>query len=161
MEEFACERVNSCDPDQTLFKGLFARALGVTVQIAPFTRGAIIPRIRTSAAAAAKVCVVDEDDTDEATCGPKWTAGKRKDLGGISESISALQVIQANLNDVVPPVKPDASPTSSEGGNSPTQATSETATSTPDDSGSFRLGVGWQQSSLAVLGLFLTVFASI
>lgn len=92
MIEVACERNGLCDHDQRSFKAYLARFMGWTAQVAPFTREAIMPRLRASAVAAAKVCGQGADGN---TCGLRWWRNGQNDgEKGVGEQMSALEVVQ-------------------------------------------------------------------
>lgn len=113
-----------------------------------------MPRIQASAKAAAKFCVADGDD-DEMKCGRSWVNDTKtgRDEEGLGEFLAALQIIQTTLDGE------DSTPTSSDGNGSSTESSDDAPTNTAD-SGGFRLGVGYKQSSLVMIGLFFTMFAS-
>lgn len=94
MFEQACERPTTCNVDQRSFKAYFARFLALTVKMAPWTASRIMPKLRTSAVAAAAACSYGEDKN---TCGMKWYAPEWDGLYGVGEQISALEVIQNTL----------------------------------------------------------------
>lgn len=94
MFEQACERPVTCNIDQRSFKAYFARFLALTVKMAPWTASRIMPKLRTSAVAAAAACSYGEDKN---TCGMKWYAPQWDGLYGVGEQISALEVIQNTL----------------------------------------------------------------
>ncbi|KAL4875244.1 glycosyl hydrolase family 76-domain-containing protein [Aspergillus karnatakaensis] len=100
--ERACEPIDTCKTDQRPFKGFLARWMAATTQMAPFTYDMIMPKLRSSAVAAAKSCT----STGKTTCGLKWTEesydGSAKDVG---LQMAALEVIQSTLIErVKPPV---------------------------------------------------------
>lgn len=110
MFEQACERPVTCNVDQRSFKAYFARFLALTVKMVPWTAPRIMPKLRTSAVAAAAACSYGEDKN---TCGMKWYAPQWDGLYGIGEQISALEVIQNTLvHEVGIPVTEDAGGTS-------------------------------------------------
>lgn len=93
--EPACEPNGRCDVDQQAFKGLFARQLGRTVVSAPFTAGNILPLLKSSAEAAARSC---SGGPKGVSCGQKWYTSEGYDgVTGLGETLSAFEVIQANL----------------------------------------------------------------
>lgn len=67
--EPACEDVGTCTSDMLSFKGFVARWMAMTTQLAPFTRDAIMPVLRTSAAAAVRTCSGGDSGR---MCGFKW-----------------------------------------------------------------------------------------
>lgn len=110
MFEQACERPVTCNVDQRSFKAYFARFLALTVKMAPWTAGQIMPRLRTSAVAAAAACSYGADAN---TCGMKWYSPGWDGLWGVGEQVSALEVVQNTLvHEVGVPVTQDEGGTS-------------------------------------------------
>lgn len=97
MREYACEGNGNCDVDQRSFKGYLARWMGLTVQLAPWTRDLIMPKLQGSAEAAAQQC----SGQGGSICGLRWTESTFDGSAGVGEQMSALEVIQANLVDEV------------------------------------------------------------
>lgn len=98
MIEVACERNGLCDHDQRSFKAYLARWMGWTIKVAPFTREALMPKLRASAAAAAKQC-----NPGKGGCGMRWWQnGVNDGEVGVGEQMSALEVMQNLLVDEVP-----------------------------------------------------------
>ncbi|KAF1808758.1 mannan endo-1,6-alpha-mannosidase DCW1 precursor [Eremomyces bilateralis CBS 781.70] len=99
MFEVACEVTGTCNVDQRSFKAYLSRWMAATVKVASWTNELLMPRIRSSAKAAALQC---SGAPDGVTCGLRWTAGAAYDgEAGVGEQMSALEVIQANLIDKV------------------------------------------------------------
>lgn len=94
MFEQACERQVTCNIDQRSFKAYLARFMALTVKMAPYTANLIMPKLRTSAVAAARQC---SNGLDGNTCGMKWYQPEWDGLFGVGEQISALEVIQNTL----------------------------------------------------------------
>ncbi|EPY49582.1 mannan endo-1,6-alpha-mannosidase [Schizosaccharomyces cryophilus OY26] len=94
--EPSCETSNSCNYDQTAFKGMLARYLSYTMQLAPYTSETIMSYLHASAKAAAKAC---SGGYDAVTCGNRWTwnNGTWDNNYGLGEQLSALEVIQSVL----------------------------------------------------------------
>lgn len=94
--EPSCEPTESCNSDQTAFKGMLARFLGYTMQLAPYTVETIMPYIQSSAEAAALAC---SGGSDGVTCGYMWywNNGTWDDHYGLGEQISAVETFQALL----------------------------------------------------------------
>ncbi|KAE9966898.1 hypothetical protein BLS_006755 [Venturia inaequalis] len=95
LYEQACEPTGRCDIDQFFFKGMLARDLARTAQIAPFTADTINLILQESAKAAASVACTD---------GTKCFASWREEVPGsgdqdhtLGSQFSALQIIQQNL----------------------------------------------------------------
>ncbi|KAF2798505.1 glycoside hydrolase family 76 protein [Melanomma pulvis-pyrius CBS 109.77] len=99
MFEVACENNGKCDVDQRSFKAYLARFMGYTIKVAPFTSEYILPKLTTSALAAAKQCNAGADQT---SCGLKWTQNGVNDGSfGVGEQMAALEVMQVLLYDQV------------------------------------------------------------
>jgi len=99
MYEYECEADNICDTDQLSFKAYLARWMAATIKVAPWTADQILPLLASSATAAAQQC---SGGTDRVTCGTKWTMGSTWDgTNGVGQQMSALEVIQSNLIQVV------------------------------------------------------------
>lgn len=96
MYEPACELINTCNYDQTSFKGYLARWLAKTSIVAPFTEPAIRALLVPSAQAAAQACSGDVDGSDS-TCGGKWYIGGYDGVTGVGQELAALEVVQALL----------------------------------------------------------------
>lgn len=94
MVEIACEPQGTCNNDQPSFKAYLSRWMAAATQLAPFTADFILPKLQSSAKAAAAQCT---GGTDGDTCGRKWYSGTYDGNKGIGEQMSALSVIQANL----------------------------------------------------------------
>lgn len=101
MFEVACEQNGKCNVDQRSFKAYLARWMGYTMKVAPWTRDLIMPRLETSAKAAAAQCTAG---TDQQTCGLRWTLANNQNDGsfGVGEQMAAMEVIQNLLIDEVP-----------------------------------------------------------
>ncbi|EUC37786.1 glycoside hydrolase family 76 protein [Bipolaris victoriae FI3] len=97
MSEVACERNGLCDHDQRSFKAYLSRWMGYTMLTAPWTREKIMPKLRASAAAAAKQC-----GPGKGGCGLRWWRnGVNDGEVGVGEQMSALEVMQNLLIDQV------------------------------------------------------------
>ncbi|OJD11480.1 hypothetical protein AJ78_07756 [Emergomyces pasteurianus Ep9510] len=100
MTEIACEdaRIEKvCDEDQRSFRAYLSRFMGSSVKLAPFTKSLIMPMLQRSAEAAVKQC----SGPDHA-CGLRWSRLDKWDgLTGVGEHMSALEVLQNNLVDLV------------------------------------------------------------
>jgi mannan endo-1,6-alpha-mannosidase len=118
MIEVTCEPAQSCDTDMKAYKGITARWLAATVQMAPYTSSLILPKLSASAQAAAKQC--DENDQ----CGFKWTTATSDGDTGLGQQMNALAVVQALLvGDAALPV------TVATGGVAPSNSSSSSNTS--------------------------------
>jgi mannan endo-1,6-alpha-mannosidase len=94
LTEYACEGQNNCNVDQRSFKAYISRWLAVTVQIAPFTAGTILPWLKTSAINAAKAC---SETSGGLACGRTWYTGGDDGLRDVGYQMSTLSIVQANL----------------------------------------------------------------
>ena len=100
MYEAACEPSNKCDTDNYSFKAYLARWMVASTKYAPFITQQVMTYISTSARAAAQQC---SGGPNGQMCGQKWTAGAVWDgTMGVGQQMSALEVIQGNLIDLVP-----------------------------------------------------------
>lgn len=99
MFEVACEPSGNCNLDQQSFKAYLSRWMAATIKVAPWTHDTIMPLLRTSAAAAAKIC--SGGGVEDATCGSKWFTGTYDGSKGVGQQMSALEVIQSMLIDQV------------------------------------------------------------
>ncbi|KAF2712027.1 glycoside hydrolase family 76 protein [Pleomassaria siparia CBS 279.74] len=99
MFEVACESNGKCDVDQRSFKAYLARFMGWTIKVAPFTSTMLLPKMTTSAAAAAKQC---NGGANQTSCGLKWTQNGVNDGSfGVGEQMAALEIMQILLYDQV------------------------------------------------------------
>lgn len=96
MVEISCEWSKQCNPDQTSFKAYLSRWLAGTIQLAPFTRDLIMPKLQSSAVGAAQQC--SGGDTGS-KCGRDWNTAQWDGFTGVGEQMSALGAIQALLID--------------------------------------------------------------
>lgn len=94
MAEVGCESNDMCNVDQRSFKAYMGRFMALTVKMAPFTASYILPKLRTSAVAAASHCSYG---SDENTCGMIWTQDGWDNKYGVGEQLCALEVIQNTL----------------------------------------------------------------
>ncbi|KAL4950520.1 glycosyl hydrolase family 76-domain-containing protein [Aspergillus filifer] len=123
MYERACEPVDSCKVDQRPFKGFLARWMAASTQLAPFAYDMVMPKLRTSAIAAAKTCTGGEKGT---SCALKWTEQRYTESPeDVGLQLAALEVIQSTLvTKVEPPVSQEHGGTSQgnpAGGSEPPQ----------------------------------------
>ncbi|PGH28422.1 mannan endo-1,6-alpha-mannosidase [[Emmonsia] crescens] len=100
MTEIVCEDVRGekkCNEDQRSFRAYLSRWMGSSVKLAPFTKDLIMPMLERSAQAAAKQCSGPDN-----ACGLRWSHQDKWDGDtGVGEQMSALEVIQNNLVDLV------------------------------------------------------------
>jgi Glycosyl hydrolase family 76 len=95
MTEYACEPQGNCNVDQRSFKAYLARWLAVCAQLAPFSRGQILPWIQDSAVAASKACTLAGGDSVQ--CGRIWYEYRDDGSRDIGHQMTAMSVIQSNL----------------------------------------------------------------
>lgn len=95
MVEYACEDHGTCNKDQRSFKAYLARWLAITVQLAPFTTGRILPWLQTSAGAAFKAC--SGGAPGGVVCGRRWYEPQDDGTRDIGNQMTAMSVVQANL----------------------------------------------------------------
>jgi len=94
MWESACEGAGTCNNDQRSFKAYLSRWMAATTKVAPWTEDQLLPRLKTSATAAAKICTGGADGQQ---CGMRWYTGSFDGSLGVGEQMSALEVIQGTL----------------------------------------------------------------
>ncbi|KAJ5600968.1 Mannan endo-1-6-alpha-mannosidase DCW1 [Penicillium hetheringtonii] len=93
FEEVTCEPSESCNNNEILFKGLVSSWLSFTALLVPSTFDTIMPKLQTSAQAAAKSCSGHNNNT----CGVRWYQSKYDGWIGMEEQISASDIFVANL----------------------------------------------------------------
>jgi mannan endo-1,6-alpha-mannosidase len=113
MEDVTCEPREICNNNEVLFKGLLSTWLSYIALVVPTTYDLIMPKLQTSAVAAAKSCTGNNNNT----CGVQWYKSQWDGWTGMEEQISVSQVFSANLLPFVQS-KAVAPVTSSTGGNS-------------------------------------------
>ncbi|KAK2806785.1 hypothetical protein FQN50_005647 [Emmonsiellopsis sp. PD_5] len=161
MIEAACEMNHKCNIDQKGFKAILSRALATTVQLAPFTKDSLLPKIQASAKAAADECDDDDDDDDVASCSFYWTDDDDDDDDDetLGEGVAALQIIQVNLMDQVSAPGKQDSPSGggSDGGTggsgTPTSSVPPSGSPTGAASSVMTLGIHQWASILLLTGL--------
>lgn len=93
MEDWECEPKENCNDNAILFKGLLSSWLGNTALIVPSTFDTIIPKLQSSAQAAAASCTGYNNNT----CGVRWYQYSWDGWMGMEEEISASNVLSLNL----------------------------------------------------------------
>ncbi|KAI9037709.1 glycoside hydrolase family 76 protein [Aspergillus affinis] len=97
MSEVACEPNGKCNVDQRSFKAYLSRWMSHTIQIAPFTKDLLMPKLRASAEAAALQCSGPNN-----ACGLRWNHNETFDGStGVGEQMAALEIFQGHLVDYV------------------------------------------------------------
>jgi mannan endo-1,6-alpha-mannosidase len=93
--EPACEVTQTCNTDQTSFKGFLASYLAYVSQMAPYTAAQIYLYLATSAIAAGATC---SGVGAGMTCSMQWTLGHYDGRErGVGEQLSLLNVVNSNL----------------------------------------------------------------
>lgn len=113
FEEVTCEPREICNRNEVLFKGLVSSWLSFTALLVPSTYNTILPKLQTSATAAAASCTGYNNNT----CGVRWYQSKWDGWIGMEEEISAADVfVSIMLPFINHPIK--APVTAATGGNS-------------------------------------------
>lgn len=98
--ELPCEgRMGACTADMLSFKGYVHRWLAVVTQVAPYTKPALLPMLRTSTEAAVKQCTGGASGRQ---CGFYWTQGVYVDVAvdktsGAGEQMNVLAAVSSLL----------------------------------------------------------------
>jgi mannan endo-1,6-alpha-mannosidase len=150
MKEVACEDNGKCDVDQRSFKAYLARWMAASTKVAPFTHDIIMPLLRTSAIGAASSCNAGADGNQ---CGLKWGIGTNDGSMGVGEQMSALEVIQSNLIDLVPGPLTNSSGGTSKGNNAAGSNSDDNPASFNAITGGDRAGAGIL-TTLVLIALF-------
>lgn len=100
LYEYQCNLWGKCNNDQRAFRAIVARVLGEVVQLAPAYADRALKIINDSALGAAASC---SGGADGKTCGINWGINEWDGWYGLGEQISALEVIQNNLINGIPP----------------------------------------------------------
>jgi mannan endo-1,6-alpha-mannosidase len=125
FEEVTCEPAENCNNNEILFKGLVSSWLSFTALLVPSTFDTILPKLQTSAKAAALSCT----GHDNSTCGVRWYKSEYDGWIGMEEEISATNIFVANMINFAS----TAPVTSTTGGNStsnPTAGENDTSSGT-------------------------------
>ncbi|KAI2786975.1 Mannan endo-1,6-alpha-mannosidase DCW1 [Penicillium oxalicum] len=93
FEEVTCEPSQQCNNNEVLFKGLVSSWLSFTALLVPSTYKFILPKLQTSAVAAAKSCTGHNNNT----CGVRWYQSTYDGWSGMEEQISATSLFVANM----------------------------------------------------------------
>jgi mannan endo-1,6-alpha-mannosidase len=94
MTEVVCEPIDTCAKDQVLFKGKLASALAFTSAVAPYTAADILPKLKSSAVAAAKQC---SGGANQTLCGRRWYHADWDGTANMQEQVSATSLFASNL----------------------------------------------------------------
>ena len=98
MYESACELENTCTTDQTSSKAFLGCWMADVAKLAPFTYDTIMSRLSPSAKAAAAHCIGGDTGT---SCGTRWTTENYDGKTGAGQQMSALEVVQVTLLDMI------------------------------------------------------------
>jgi mannan endo-1,6-alpha-mannosidase len=93
FQEVSCEKINNCNLNEILFKGVTSTWLSFTAMLVPETNSKIMPLLEKSAVAAGKSC----SGKDSAVCGIQWHINKYDDTSGMEQQVSASDVILASM----------------------------------------------------------------
>lgn len=159
FEEVTCEPSEVCNNNEILFKGLVSSWLSFTAILVPSTFSTILPKLQTSAEAAAKSCTGHNNNT----CGVRWYKSEYDGWIGMEEQISATDVFVANLinfnrsGPVTSTTGGNSTSNLNAGENDTTSSTTQSSITTADQAGAGILTVifvvGWVGlMSWAVLG---------
>ncbi|KAI0003963.1 glycoside hydrolase family 76 protein [Xylariaceae sp. FL0662B] len=107
MWEPSCEKTQAkCNVDQQSFKGHLARWLALTAKLAPYTTDTIMPLLKSTGQAAAKVCSGSSSNfkgPSGTACGYSWLQdGSFDNTVGVGEQMNSLQAVIAPLVDKAP-----------------------------------------------------------
>lgn len=93
--EIACESKLTCTTDMFSFKAYLTRWLAATTMMAPYTSGAIVSVLKTSATAAALQC---SGGTTGRACGVSWSKGADWDgTSGVGQQMAAMSAMFTTL----------------------------------------------------------------
>nr|POF01266.1 mannan endo-1,6-alpha-mannosidase dcw1 [Quercus suber] len=94
LTEVACQPQSSCVTDQLAFRAILARALASQLALSTNDSDGAAAILQASAAGAAAQCVEHQDSL---SCGSDWSSTTWDGTYGVGQSVSALEVILANL----------------------------------------------------------------
>ncbi|EYE93204.1 glycoside hydrolase family 76 protein [Aspergillus ruber CBS 135680] len=142
-----CEPNEVCNNNEILFKGLTSAWLAFASVLVPSTSSQILPKLQSSAEAAAEACTGNSNNT----CGVRWYTRTWDGWSGLEEQMSALSVFSSNLI-----TTKDSTPvTSTTGGNS----TSNPASGTNDKNAQGQTSPAVTTGDRAGAGVLTAVFA--
>ncbi|KAJ5902590.1 Glycosyl hydrolase [Penicillium taxi] len=122
LTETTCESTSKCDRNQITFKAYFSSWLAFLTTIVPDTSSLIIPKLKTSAVAAAATCTGLSDGSH---CGITWYTSTWDNTDGLEQQMAVLGVLNAALV----PLKNQAPYTADKGGTSKSNPNAGTNTS--------------------------------
>jgi mannan endo-1,6-alpha-mannosidase len=124
------------------FKAYLTRWLAATTKVAPYTNDRIMPKLKTSATAAALQC---SGGSNGRMCGLSWSKGADWDgTQGVGQEMAAMSVIFVNLLplvDIAPPVTNTTGGTSTGNPNAGAQSVANPAAIKPATEGD-KVGAG-------------------
>ena len=94
MSDPGCERDLTCDGNSAAFKGFLSSWMAFAITLVDAKTGDVLPKIKASAAAAAKQC---SGGGDGKLCGQRWYQPTWDGSQGIGQQLSALSVISSSL----------------------------------------------------------------
>ncbi|CZT24931.1 related to DFG5 protein [Ramularia collo-cygni] len=99
MYEPACEPSDTCNIDQTSFKGYLSRWMSKSAILQPSLTNAVTKYLSASALAIAASCTGggNNNTTSSQTCGQKWYTGNYDGVPGVGQQLSALETVQSLL----------------------------------------------------------------
>lgn len=93
MIEYLCEENGFCNQDQKSFKAYLTRWMAVTAMLVPETSDIIMPKLRTSAQAAARQCNSGDTGT---WCSAQWWTNVPTGNTGAGEQVCSLLKLKVN-----------------------------------------------------------------
>ncbi|KAJ5108202.1 Glycosyl hydrolase [Penicillium angulare] len=111
LSELTCEPSGKCDRNQITFKAYFSSWLAFMTTIVPGTSDMVMPKLKTSAQAAALACTGLSDGSH---CGTKWYTQSWDGTDGLEQQMAVLGI----FNSLLVPFKNEAPFTSDTGGTS-------------------------------------------
>lgn len=94
LSEITCEPILKCDRNQITFKAYFSSWLAFMTLIVPGTSDLVMPKLKTSATAAALTCTGLSDGSH---CGTKWYTQSWDGTDSLENQMAVLGVLNANL----------------------------------------------------------------
>lgn len=94
LYEPACEPTDTCNVDQTSFKGYLSRWMAKSAVLQPSINDAVSKYLRASATVVAQSCT---GGTNGQACGKKWYTGGYDGDTGVGQQLSALETVQSLL----------------------------------------------------------------
>lgn len=86
MTEMLCEKESTCNNDQSSFKAYLSRWMAVTALLAPYTYDQIMPKLQSSAKAAATQCIGGSTGRE---CGRQWWSNVWDGSKGVGQQVSS------------------------------------------------------------------------